>query len=226
MLSIENGIIPGTPTFINPSPKSKCNLEKPHHHVGNCTDQPSPLVDFSGNKVKAFRSAIPWPKNTLRRASVNSFGYGGSNAHAIIELPNASDREQHVSSYTSVEDEFTLDNEDAARFSVLVLSANDAVSLRANIKALSNHLINPRVKVSLSDLASTLSEHRTRHWHRAFISTRNTELDEKPEAWFMDKKSSQTPTYGFVFTGQGAQWSQMGKDLLNFFPWTRGILEE
>ncbi|KAL8841188.1 MAG: hypothetical protein Q9170_001042 [Blastenia crenularia] len=204
ILAIENGVIPGTPTFINPSPK----------------------IDFVGNKVKAFRNTIPWPEDSPRRASINSFGYGGSNAHAIVEQASASNRVNHLSSYASGDDEFMLDEEDAARPSILVLSANDAGSLRSNIKALSNHLINPRVKVSISDLAYTLSERRTRLWHRAFITTRNTKLDEKPEAWVVAKKSPQAPTFGFVFTGQGAQWPQMGKDLLRFFPWTRGILEE
>ncbi|GAW26928.1 putative polyketide synthase [Rosellinia necatrix] len=46
------------------------------------------------------------------------------------------------------------------------------------------------------------------------------------EEWTVSKKGSQTPTLGFIFTGQGAQWPQMGKDLLRFFPWTREILQE
>lgn len=119
-----------------------------------------------------------------------------------------------------------LTDEDATRPSILVLSANDEASLHANIKALAVHLINPCVRVSISDLAYTLSERRSRLWHRAFITTRNTKLDEKPEAWIVAKKSPQAPFFGFVFTGQGAQWPQMGKDLLRFFPWTRAILEE
>ena len=132
-----------------------------------------------------------------------------------------------VSSYACNEDDFGLDDDDeAARPSILVLSANDAGSLRASIKALSTHMINPRVKVSLSDLAYTLSERRTKLWHRAFITTRNTALDDKLDAWHIAKKSPNVPTVGFVFTGQGAQWPQMGKDLLQFFPWTRKILEE
>jgi len=204
VLSIENSIIPGNPTFINPNPK----------------------IDFVGNKVKAFRNAISWPKDSPRRVSINSFGVGGSNAHAIIEAAPTPDRVCHVSSYASAEDEFILDEENATRPSILVLSANDAASLRANIKALGDHLINSRVKVSLSDLAYTLSERRTQLWHRAFISTRTTELDERPEAWILAKRSPQTPSLSFVFTGQGAQWPQMGKDLLQFFPWTRKILEE
>lgn len=105
-----------------------------------------------------------------------------------------------------------------------VLSANDKTSLRANMEVLSKHLINPRVHVSLRDLAYTLSERRTKLFHRAFITTQNTEFDV--HAFPMRKESFNTPKIGFIFTGQGAQWSQMGKDLLDFFPWTRSILEE
>ena len=169
---------------------------------------------------------MQWPQNAPKRASINSFGYGGSNAHAIVEQAGASDRANHTSSYVSADDELALDEEDAERPSVLVLSANDAATLKANIKSLSAHLINPRVKINLPDLAYTLSERRTRLWHRAFITTENTELDEQPEAWTIAKKNPQTPSFGFVFTGQGAQWPRMGKDLLHYFPWTREILEE
>ena len=119
-----------------------------------------------------------------------------------------------------------MDDDDAEKPFVLVLSANDASSLRANIKILATHLINPRVRVGVSDLAYTLSERRTRQWHRAFITSRNTKLEEKPDSWTIAKKSSQALSFGFVFTGQGAQWSQMGRDLVRFFPWIRGILEE
>jgi len=56
------------------------------------------------------------------------------------------------------------------------------------------------------------------------VTTRKTELDEHD--FIVAKKSPQPPKIGIVFTGQGAQWPQMGKDLLTFFPWTRSILEE
>ncbi|CZR67900.1 probable 6-methylsalicylic acid synthase [Phialocephala subalpina] len=202
VMSLEKGAIPGNPTFVTPSPK----------------------IDFAGSKVKASRTLIPWPENAPRRASINSFGIGGSNAHAIVEQPNPQDRVHHVSSYINVQDELALDDDDTSRPFTVVLSANDAVSLRSNIKALCNHLINPRVKVNLADLAYTLSERRTRLFHRAFVTTRTTNLSE--DDFVVAKKSPQTPNIGFVFTGQGAQWSQMGKDLLAFFPWTRSILEE
>ncbi|KAH6886253.1 hypothetical protein B0T10DRAFT_516260 [Thelonectria olida] len=203
VLATETGIIPGNPTFENPSPK----------------------IDFAGLKVKASRTAIPWPAGALRRASINSFGYGGSNAHLIVEQQKIPGGPRHVSSYVSDDADFSLDEEDADRPSTLVLSANDAASLRANIKALSNHLINPRVKINLADLAYTLSERRSKLWHRAFVTTRNlTDLDEN--AFVLGKKSAEAPKIGFVFTGQGAQWPQMGKELLQFFPWTRDVLKE
>lgn len=115
-------------------------------------------------------------------------------------------------------------DEDQDRPCTILLSANDEVSLRANIKALSNHLINPRVKVGLVDIAYTLSERRTHLFHRAFLTTRNTEIDET--AFSLGKNTSDAPRIGFIFTGQGAQWPQMGKDLLSFFPWTISILKE
>ncbi|KAA8565524.1 hypothetical protein EYC84_009381 [Monilinia fructicola] len=156
VLAIENGIIPGNPCFIKPSPK----------------------IDFAGLKVKATRTAIPWPETSIRRASLNSFGYGGSNAHFILEQPSFPDGPRHITSYLSDSDEFTLDEDDPEHPYILVLSAKDNASLKANIKALSNHLINPYVKVNLEDLAYTLSERRTKLWHRAYITARNTNIDE------------------------------------------------
>ncbi|KAF2120194.1 beta-ketoacyl synthase domain-containing protein [Lophiotrema nucula] len=202
VMSIEKGAIPGNPTFINPSPK----------------------IDWVGAKVKATRTLIPWPKNAPKRASVNSFGIGGSNAHVIVEEPNVEDRVHHVSSYVDDASEFSLEEDEAPRPYSLVLSANDAMSLEKNIKALCTHLMDPRVKVNLADLAYTLSERRTTLFHRAFVSTRTLDLNEND--FILAKKSSQAPKIGFVFTGQGAQWPQMGKSLLEAFPWTRSILEE
>ncbi|OAA57318.1 Beta-ketoacyl synthase [Cordyceps fumosorosea ARSEF 2679] len=203
VLAIENGRIPGNPTFENPSPK----------------------IDFAGWKVKASRYTIPWPTQDLRRASVNSFGYGGSNVHVVIEQAAIDHKPRHVSSYLSEDAELDFDDEpDQARPHTLVLSANDEASLRANIRALSNHLINPRVKVALSDLAHTLSERRSAFFHRAYLTTSTTDFDDG--AFVLGKKQSEKPRIGLVFTGQGAQWPQMGKELLQFFPWTRSILEE
>lgn len=173
---------------------------------------------------------LPWPDvaGKPRRASINSFGYGGANAHAVLEEARQEHRTHHVSSYISADEDFSWDveeiDEDVARPQVVVLSANDAASLKSNIEALCGHLVNPRVKVRTSDLAYTLSQRRSRLWHRAFVTTRNNEIEVND--FTVGKKNAQAPKIGFVFTGQGAQWPQMGKELLQFFPWTRDILKE
>ncbi|KAJ3580237.1 hypothetical protein NPX13_g325 [Xylaria arbuscula] len=48
-----------------------------------------PSIDFAGASVEVVRQVIPWPKHRLRRASINSFGFGGANGHAILESYNA-----------------------------------------------------------------------------------------------------------------------------------------
>lgn len=49
----------------------------------------NPDIDFDGANVTVVKDGpVPWPKNKLRRASVNSFGFGGANGHCIIDQVN------------------------------------------------------------------------------------------------------------------------------------------
>jgi acyl transferase domain-containing protein len=48
-------------------------------------ETPNPDIDFAGTKVKVVDCMTDWPENKLLRASINSFGYGGSNGHCIID---------------------------------------------------------------------------------------------------------------------------------------------
>ncbi|KAH1615370.1 hypothetical protein KXX21_000900 [Aspergillus fumigatus] len=226
MLVVEEGEIPGNPTFLNPNP----------------------AIDFDNLRVYATRIRIPWPKESshYRRASVNSFGFGGSNAHAVLdnaehylgkywaslEIPRS-----HLSSYINLSDMLSLfDGRRSSktvtrRPQVLVFSANDMDSLKRQISTLSAHLLNPRVKVKLSDLSYTLSERRSRHFCRAFLLSYPAKSGHASkiaveEAQF-SKISQEATRIGFVFTGQGAQWSQMGLELVRTFPGVvKPILEQ
>ena len=60
---LENGVIVPSINYENPNPRLR--------------------LDEWGLKVPT--KAIPWPVHGLRRASINSFGYGGSNAHCILD---------------------------------------------------------------------------------------------------------------------------------------------
>jgi acyl transferase domain-containing protein/NADPH:quinone reductase-like Zn-dependent oxidoreductase len=226
MLAVEEGKIPGNPTFFIPNP----------------------AIDFDDLRVRASRLSIAWPKesNHYRRASVNSFGFGGSNAHAILDnvghyigkyetslkIPRP-----HVSSYINMSDMLSLfdgilsSKTAAQRPQVLVFSANDVDSLKRQIATISAHLLNPRVKVKLSDLSYTLSDRRSRHFYRAFLLSYPTKSGHASRIAVDEARVSKIPQeatrIGFVFTGQGAQWSQMGVELVRAFPQTaKPVLEK
>lgn len=104
----------------------------------------------------------------------------------------------------------------------LVFSANDAKSLKSYCKAICEHLSSPSVAIKLSDLAYTLSERRSRHFHRAYVVTDNTNINEG--SFTFGKRNTDAPKIGFVFTGQGAQWSQMGKGIIETFPVAKSLI--
>ena len=76
--------------------------------------------------------------------------------------------------------------------------------------------MNPRVKLALPYLAYTLSERRTHHYNRGYVVAQSTALNEA--AFVYQKKSTETPRVGFIFAGQGAQWSRISKSLVENFP--------
>ena len=64
VLAIEHGQIPATIGLVNPNPN----------------------IDFNGSRVKVVTEMTSWPvSKPIKRASINSFGYGGANAHCIVE---------------------------------------------------------------------------------------------------------------------------------------------
>lgn len=224
VLALEKDIIPGNATFLSPNPK----------------------IDFEGSKVRVSRTALQWPAKSKKRASINSFGFGGANAHAVVEhsqylLPNLQPR--HKSSYVDIHDigdeffDFEADtilpscnSSGSTKPQIVVLSANDEESLRAATTALASHLMSPAVTVTLKDLAYTLSERRSHLYHRAYSiqqSPLKSSIKITQDAFAISPRiSNKLPTVGFVFTGQGAQWPQMGKSLIEAFPVAKRTCEE
>ncbi|RYP85007.1 hypothetical protein DL769_001050 [Monosporascus sp. CRB-8-3] len=196
VLAVERGVIPGNPTF----------------------DIPNPNIDFTAAKVMPSKAAISWPRGLVRRASVNSFGYGGSNVHAIVEHPSIllpDYEKKSTTSYAPESNDFWSDEaEDEAR-RLLVFSANDEISLKAYIKKSIQHFFNPAVNIRSADLAYTLSQRRTRHFYRAYAVSSGRRFVEKDVVY---GKLGSSPRVGFVFTGQGAQWPQMARSLIQYFP--------
>ena len=46
---------------------------------------PNPRIDWNRNRLQVVAKATEWPASAIRRAGVNSFGFGGTNAHVALE---------------------------------------------------------------------------------------------------------------------------------------------
>lgn len=168
-----------------------------------------------------------WPSYGLRRASVNNFGYGGANAHAIIEHPSyLVDKLRNGVSTT----EAAL--EAAARSRVFVWSAKDKNVVETMRRRLHEYLDGQQGQDAsslLDRLAFTLGQRRSRFpWTMSCTACTLEELeaalDESQSSIAGPQRNSGVPRLGFVFTGQGAQWHAMGKELIDVYPVFRNTL--
>jgi hybrid polyketide synthase/nonribosomal peptide synthetase ACE1 len=165
------------------------------------------------------------PNGCPRRVSVNSFGFGGMNAHAIIE------------SYVP-QDPPNPESNAGAIFVPFVFSASSEASLAASLASYSS-LLSGQKSVSLQDLAWTLHARRTALPVATAISAVDaqglcTRIDEMLESWRQNpdkgignrrKADSEARRVLGIFTGQGAQWPAMGRLLLLSSDYCRRLLE-
>lgn len=166
-------------------------------------DDPNPSIPFKEAGLQVPVTATPWPEGRCERVSVNCFGIGGSNAHAILESAGGSgDLSQKV-----IPEDFAKDSH-----SLLVASAHSSESLQKRIRDLV-HYANKHPD-RLRDLAYSLNMRRDHLKKRGFAIVNKSQPLEPS-----DFKISQVESVNlsFVFTGQGAQWEGMGRDLIQRF---------
>jgi acyl transferase domain-containing protein len=156
--------------------------------------------------------ATPWPKDRHQRVSINAFGIGGANAHVVIDSAESFGITNHgrqPATRSSTE-------QPHARQQLVVFSANHASSLREGAKSLGEYLA--QHPESLRDLAYTMGVRRERLPYRSFaVSDGATALEFAAPSRVPSTALAMT----FVFTGQGAQWAQMGARLIHDFPSVR-----
>ncbi|KAL7791431.1 putative polyketide synthase [Trichoderma ceciliae] len=167
-----------------------------------------------------------WPEGSLRRASINGSGYGGTNAHVILEAwtepPRVVDStpraERRVTRGTAVAGSQT----GGRKIFVWSHRRDDGFAKLANTwkKFIMAARAN-RQELSLDDLAFTLSSRRSRFAQRAAVVASN--IDQLLEGLKKIELGSIRPVKAladartcFIFTGQGAQWALMGLELLSY----------
>ncbi|KIA75675.1 putative polyketide synthase protein [Aspergillus ustus] len=178
----------------------------------------NPKIDLNAGKLHIPKRIMDWPEVSIRRASVNSFGFGGANAHLILEEPKGSLgmgwSKTHV---VSRGPRMQMGTAAASKkLYTMVFSAAAEESLKAYYTRIKRHLADMNVKVRPADLAYTLSQRRTHHSCRAYAVTSASNLNRAKVEF--GEKGIEPPRVAFVFTGQGSQWPQMGAGLINAFP--------
>ncbi len=192
-------------------------------------DAPSPHIDFDALKLRVPTELEPFPKTVGPRiAGVNSFGFGGANAHVIVcQSPPAPRRKRNPG--------------DAERDWPVVLSARSEQSLKNAAKNLAAWLTE-RANANgsspvLPDLAYTLGARRNHHAHRLTLVTRSMHETVQELEGFASgttglksrmayaPRREHAPRIGFVMSGQGPQWWGMGRELMKHEPVFRKIIE-
>jgi phthiocerol/phenolphthiocerol synthesis type-I polyketide synthase E len=164
--------------------------------------EPNPNIDFESSPFYVNSTLSEWKSDGLpRRGGVSSFGFGGTNAHVIVQEapvaePSGPSRSHHL----------------------LVLSAKTKSALETATRNLAG-FIKGHPDLNLADAAYTLQVGRRAFNHRRVIVCRNGEeavsllggADSKCMATaYQDRRD---PRVTFMFSGQGAQYVSMGSEL-------------
>jgi acyl transferase domain-containing protein/acyl carrier protein len=190
---------------------------------------PNPHIDFVALKLRVPTSLEAFPATDGPRiAGVNSFGFGGSNAHAVLAAPPA--RPRPAPSFSDDDHAWPL-----------TLSARSETSLRGAAGRLGawidEHMRSNGTSPLLPDLAHTLGARRNHHAHRITLVARTPaeaikELNDfgagqpgqKIRSSFSPRRE-QPARIAFVMSGQGPQWWGMGRELMRHEPVFRRVIE-
>ncbi|EEU34613.1 uncharacterized protein NECHADRAFT_106233 [Fusarium vanettenii 77-13-4] len=193
VLALEHNIIPPNIKFINPNPK----------------------IPFAEYNLTVPVNPTPFPSDRKQRVSIDSFGIGGSNAHVILEAyaPYSNGIVQQNGTALHNGKHVLQDPgppmHQPRKLDLLLLSANTDVSLQ---KQINNHqewvLQHPE---SVSDLTYTRAMHREHLPHRAYAILDGANVTETSGPM---KALSEPLPLVMVFSGQGAQWPGMAKELI------------
>ena len=191
----------------------------PHLHF----QTPNPYIPWEQIPVRVTTEAIPWSeKEKPRLAGVSSFGMSGTNVHLIIE------QAPRLQTATP-----TIERP----LHILNLSARNQEALQSLAKSYEVFL-DTYPEVSLTDLCFTANSGRSHFEHRlAIITSDKQELSNKLAKISAGEETSgvfsgilssnrKSPKIVFLFTGQGSQYVNMGRQLYETQPVFRRTLDK
>lgn len=166
-------------------------------------ESPNPQIDFENSPFYVNTQLRDWKTNGCpRRAAVSSFGFGGTNAHVILE-------ESPISALSP-------ENSPSPRpYQLLILSGKTSLAQKTAIVNLCEHF-QQTPDLNLADVAYTLGMGRWEFNHRCcFIAQTVEDATEALKSGDILTGTAQesSPPVIFLFSGQGSQYVNMAKDL-------------
>ncbi|KAI9046259.1 polyketide synthase [Aspergillus affinis] len=196
---------------------------------------------------------VAWPEGDIRRVPINSFGYGGSNCHIVLDdaysylrrhglsgnhrtavvpseaLENSFLTAPHLNSgFTAPHQSLGLSNTPK----LLVWSANSEASLKEILVRWQEYFrraCQHKDPTWLSNVTYILDSPRSIMAWKAYAVVESAselvdvqQIAPKPQT---QSTPSQAPRLAFAFTGQGAQWYGMGRELLAYERFSRVVDE-
>ncbi|KAF9875052.1 hypothetical protein CkaCkLH20_07318 [Colletotrichum karsti] len=218
-------------------------------------EKPNPRIPMEDWNLRVPTELLPWPTPGPRRISINSFGYGGTNAHCIlddayhylkangltgnhnVQVSDGSPTLSEDSGVSLIEgvNPLSLANEPfqwrsnidtLTKPQLLTWSSHDQDGISRTSTAYASYLsskLDADKEVQSSEifqkLVRTLSARRSQLPWKSFAiasSSRNAvSALETPIAEAVRSANGKKVRLAFVFTGQGAQWAAMGRELFS-----------
>ena len=184
----------------------------PHLHLKTL----NPFIPWADLPITVPTECAPWVGKRI--AGVSSFGFSGTNAHVILE-------EAPVVERTTADAERPLH--------LLTLSAKSESALKELSRRFANHLDSQR----LADICFTANTGRSHFSHRLAVAADSVPQAREKLVAFAEGRESlgvmnghmiqpTPPEVVFMFTGQGAQYVGMGRQLYETQPVFRQTLDK
>lgn len=163
-------------------------------------ERPNPKLELDASPFYVPTTARPWPAGAHpRRAAVSSFGFGGTNAHAVLEEVPTRARKAPADGPA-----------------LLPISAHTPAALSETAARLADHLADR--DIPLADVAATLQRGRAAMAHRRICVARDrdeaiTRLRTDGPRVFAGRAGERPPPLVFLYSGQGAQYPGMARAL-------------
>ncbi|MEM8637294.1 MAG: type I polyketide synthase [Cyanobacteria bacterium P01_G01_bin.54] len=188
----------------------------------------NPNIELPEGKFAIATPEQPYQRQAMPRfAGVNSFGYGGTNAHIILEAPEPVPTEQPQAQNAMVERPLHL----------LCLSAKKEKTLQQLVSLYKDQLSQDPER-ALADLCYSANTGRSHLDARlAIVADSSEALLQKLQAFLageeteglrtqtIKSKQKATPKVAFVFSGQGSRYIGIARELYETQPTFRATLD-